>query len=430
MRIEKIEIENFRGFKGKHEVSFHPNLNVFVGVNGAGKSSVLDLIGIFLNNLMDNFIFTYNRPFEIREFDINLKEKGTVSVAHLHSTNLDFFKNQEFKITAIYSKIFKPNLEFRGGNYYTHDYEEISKNLGNVPVFRYFNTKSRKISDKDFQEINDYSNMPTQYRAYEGVFQSLGKFTTFINWFVIKENDENRDKVRLENLKHRDSQLEPVREALSLFLNKFIDTKYEKLRVENDKSVGYGAYDLCIDKNRETINLGQLSSGEQQIILLVADIASKLAIANPNRKNCLQGEGIVLIDEVELHLHPEWQREVIPALTATFPNIQFFITTHSPQVLSNVKRKSIFVIDNFEFVQDIPETFGLDSNSILRDVFETETSPEHASVAFQEVFKLLEQKKIEEAKLKLIELEEKYTDNPTLKKAKTHLDFVTMKNGK
>ena len=163
---------------------------------------------------------------------------------------------------------------------------------------------------------------------------------------------------------------------------------------------------------------------------MVADIAKRLSIANPSLGDCLQGSGIVLIDEIETHLHPEWQREVIPALTATFPNIQFFITTHSPQVLSNVKRESIFVIDNFEFVRDIPETFGLDSNSILRDVFETETSPSHARVAFQEVFKLLEQKKIEEVKLKLIELEEKYTDNPTLKKAKTHLDFVTMKNGK
>jgi predicted ATP-binding protein involved in virulence len=433
MRIEKIEIENFRGFKGKHEVSFHPNLNVFVGVNGAGKSSVLDLIGMFIYDLIQDEGFLF-RLLKIQQDDINIS--STTSMNNIIFNFENDLINEEFSTIDINlireednnnsTMVIRPKKSI-------FKQDDIVKSRINIPVFRYFginDLESNASRNQDFK--NDFTY--NQRNAYKEIYTQNRNFRGFIKWFITMENIENRDKIRQRNLNHEDPYIKPVRNAVEIFLKKIESLSYKNLRVENS-SVGEEInsnelFDLCIDKNNTKFNLGQLSAGEQTLILMVADIAQRLSIANPTLKNCLDGKGIVLIDEIETHLHPEWQREVIPALTATFPNIQFFITTHSPQVLSNVKRKSIFVIDNFEFVQDIPETFGLDSNSILRDVFETETSPSHASVAFQEVFKLLEQKKIEEAKLKLIELEEKYTDNPTLKKAKTHLDFVTMKNGK
>jgi predicted ATP-binding protein involved in virulence len=433
MRIEKIEIENFRGFKGKHEVSFHPNLNVFVGVNGAGKSSVLDLIGMFIYDLIQDEGFLF-RLLKIQQDDINIS--STTSMNNIIFNFENDLINEEFSTIDINlireednnnsTMVIRPKKSI-------FKQDDIVKSRINIPVFRYFginDLESNASRNQDFK--NDFTY--NQRNAYKEIYTQNRNFRGFIKWFITMENIENRDKIRQRNLNHEDPYIKPVRNAVEIFLKKIESLSYKNLRVENS-SVGEEInsnelFDLCIDKNNTKFNLGQLSAGEQTLILMVADIAQRLSIANPTLKNCLDGKGIVLIDEIETHLHPEWQREVIPALTATFPNIQFFITTHSPQVLSNVKRKSIFVIDNFEFVQDIPETFGLDSNSILRDVFETETSPSHASVAFQEVFKLLEQKKIEEVKLKLIELEEKYTDNPTLKKAKTHLDFVTMKNGK
>lgn len=69
---------------------------------------------------------------------------------------------------------------------------------------------------------------------------------------------------------------------------------------------------------------------------LLGDLARRIAIANPYRENPMEGEGIVLIDEIELHMHPSWQRRILGVLKQLFPNVQFIITTHSPQVLGSV----------------------------------------------------------------------------------------------
>lgn len=76
-----------------------------------------------------------------------------------------------------------------------------------------------------------------------------------------------------------------------------------------------------------------MSDGEKCTIALFGDLARRMALANPNKDNPLDGEGIVLIDEIELHLHPLWQRRILNVLKKVFPNIQFIVSTHSPQVL-------------------------------------------------------------------------------------------------
>jgi predicted ATP-binding protein involved in virulence len=89
----------------------------------------------------------------------------------------------------------------------------------------------------------------------------------------------------------------------------------------------------------------QLSSGERSLMTLVADIARRLVIANPLSKNpLLEGSGLVLIDEIDLHLHPLWQRKVVGKLMELFPNVQFVVTTHSPSIVANCKTEQINLI--------------------------------------------------------------------------------------
>ncbi len=91
---------------------------------------------------------------------------------------------------------------------------------------------------------------------------------------------------------------------------------------------------MLIDKHGETLNVSQLSQGEKSLMTLVGDIARRLAMMNPSLASPLEGDGIVLIDEVDLHLHPKWQRSLLERLTTTFPGCQFVVTTHSPLVVS------------------------------------------------------------------------------------------------
>ena len=118
-----------------------------------------------------------------------------------------------------------------------------------------------------------------------------------------------------------------------------------------------------------------MSDGEKCTISLFGDLARRMALANPGRENPLEGTGVVLIDELELHMHTSWQRKVLGVLKETFPNIQFIITTHSPQILGELDDKYNLVYLKKEDQKIVPKMYrsflGWDSNLILEDVMNT-----------------------------------------------------------
>lgn len=140
----------------------------------------------------------------------------------------------------------------------------------------------------------------------------------------------------------------------------------------------------------------QLSDGEKCTLALFGDIARRLAIANPSLDDPLQGDGVVLIDELELHMHTSWQRKVISMLKKTFPNIQFIITTHSPQILGEVDHDfNVYALSrNGSDIQVVQTTgmFGMDSNSILEDKMETDSVSAIIKQKTEEMYSLLELK--------------------------------------
>ena len=140
----------------------------------------------------------------------------------------------------------------------------------------------------------------------------------------------------------------------------------------------------------------QLSDGEKCTLALFGDIARRLAIANPSLDDPLQGDGVVLIDELELHMHTSWQRKVISMLKKTFPNIQFIITTHSPQILGEVYHDfNVYALSrNGSDIQVVQTTgmFGMDSNSILEDKMETDSVSAIIKQKTEEMYSLLELK--------------------------------------
>lgn len=115
--------------------------------------------------------------------------------------------------------------------------------------------------------------------------------------------------------------------------------------------------------------MNQLSDGEQCYLALISDLSRKLVIANPESQDPLKGHGIVLLDEIELHLHPSWQKGVIDKLKEVFPNIQFFITSHSPLVVSNINAEQLILMREGERVCTSSLSFGKEMNDILIDFF-------------------------------------------------------------
>ena len=180
---------------------------------------------------------------------------------------------------------------------------------------------------------------------------------------------------------------------------------------QNQEFKSNGKYSLTIKKGTVEFELSQLSEGERTMLMIVCDIARRLTIANPHLKNPLEGEGIVLIDEIDLHLHPQWQREVIPALLATFPNLQFIVTTHSPQVLSKVHKESIFILEDGKLVKNVPNTYGRNASAILFEIFGVTDRPVEVQDKINRCSQLLEEENYKEAKILLKELTDLLGEN-------------------
>ena len=227
-------------------------------------------------------------------------------------------------------------------------------------------------------------------------------------WFKETENNENRK--RLEEPEYRNRELEAIRSAIAV-----IFPKYENIRMIN-------GYQLGLKKDGEEYPFDILSDGEKCYITLVCDIVRRLAIANPNGE-ILQGEGIVLIDEVDLHLHPSWEATVMPKLHEVFPNIQFIVTAHSPLVASHFDGQVYGVMNGN--VTALPRLFGLDYSTILQDWMGTR--PENREVnSLIELYRaytkhnMIEQAK--EVKHRIIELFHGDVDAIVLKKIELQTD--------
>jgi predicted ATP-binding protein involved in virulence len=175
---------------------------------------------------------------------------------------------------------------------------------------------------------------------------------------------------------------------------------------------------MAIDKNGETLNVAQLSQGEKSLMTLVGDIARRLAMLNPALENPLAGHGIVLIDEVDLHLHPSWQRSLCDRLIETFPNCQFVLTTHSPLVISDCKNVLVYTLANGELRQ-LPSQYGQDANTVLLDVMDTSIRNEKINAELNDLLDAIQDSNLSKAQELLAELTEELPAN--------HLELVKAK---
>ncbi len=388
MKIKQLRIQSFRGISDITLV-FDPQLNILIGNNGSGKSSILDCLSVFLNHISDEIKFLYqagyhpNRFTESQVKDIFLdddiatgssKEKIEIQLeSTLNSLNFQhIIKKDRGDISKLSTQIDDLHLA-------TPLLQGIV-NAKNIPIMIYYSVKRDLIFDdlQPSKEVNTSNSILDVYnRAFTG---GQVVFKGFFEWFKLLEELEN-ELIR-DNPNYRDKQLESVRQAIYTFLPEFKD-----LRIRRRPELR-----MTVTKNSAELTINQLSDGEKNLLAMVGDLARRLAIANPEMEKPEHGSGVVLIDEIELHLHPKWQRMVIPALLRTFPNCQFIITTHSPQVLGEVKDGKIYRLANTEsgVTAEIVRTYGRDSNRILEDEMGVPKRSQEIKDGLRDLFRLID----------------------------------------
>ena len=270
--------------------------------------------------------------------------------------------------------------------------KEFTLNNENIPVYVFYgvdryNEKTRKLRRR-------YTGAAGKLDAWrDSAFGGVINFRLFFEWFRGRQEYEN--SIRVETPNAEDPQLHAVKKAI---LNALGDG-FSEIRVKVTEEDA----ELIVIKKELELAFYQLSEGEKSVIALVGDLSRRLAIANPKRENPLEGDGIVLIDEIDLHLHPKWQEKIFPALQNTFPNIQFIVSTHAPKVLESVD-ENIQVIRLHEdaethlvLAEPMEPMNGWDVNTILEDYMDTEVYNRKTTELLEQINVYLNEKAYDEA---------------------------------
>ena len=183
---------------------------------------------------------------------------------------------------------------------------------------------------------------------------------------------------------------------------------------------------LLIDRDATTLPVRLLSDGEQGVLAMVLDLTRRLAQANPEMNDpAAEAEAVVLIDEIELHLHPAWQRRIVRNLIRTFPRCQFIATTHSPQVIGEVERDRIQIIADGQ-VYSPSHSFGVDSSRVLEEIMGADPRTEDVKALLSKISRMLGDSRYDDARVLLAELSNRLgEDDPEVARIRILLDFMT-----
>ncbi|MBS1819903.1 MAG: AAA family ATPase [Acidobacteria bacterium] len=210
-----------------------------------------------------------------------------------------------------------------------------------------------------------------------------------------------------------------VLEAFEKAVRRFIPG-YTNLRVSDDETPR-----LLIDRRGVELPVRQLSDGERGSLALVLDLTRRLAQANPGLEDpAANGPGVVLIDEIDLHLHPKWQREIVRNLPEAFPGLQFIATTHSPQVIGETEHDRIHIMGHGA-VFSPTHSFGVDSSRVLEEIMDAAPRSSEVQAILDHLSKLVADKRLAEAASLVAELSAKLGESDAeVIRAQTLLDFL------
>jgi len=419
LSLTSLELSDFRRFRTLN-MNFDEKVTVIIGDNGAGKTSIAEAIARvfswFNNNLEKTDV--NGRPITSSEIHVNALEYSDIT------TTFQFNKQNTFDATigkVVSGSVSGSTTDVTAIKLFTNMYKYAAKNksimipfLAFYPVERSDFTLKESFSDKASDDIsrNRFANINT---ALEGSGKLENFSELYIELFNLAEGEDTKEILELKSdisslegtihdvysgkEPHSDdlylARLNSLKEKLTSLLQSGVSQKYQRhlsfvnfaidklvpevKNLEVDRSTGKSR--LLVENFGNRVNISQLSKGQKMLVALTGDIAIRLVKLNPDAFQPLHSHGTVIIDEIELHLHPRWQQEILIGLQDTFPNIQFIVTTHSPQILSTVDNtciRQLCLNDKGQPAIIIPtfQTKGVTSADILARIMGTNSVPE------------------------------------------------------
>jgi len=416
MRIDRLKLTNFKCFK-EEEFHFDEKLTLFIGDNGAGKTSILSAAAVALgiwahNNTIRRVIkpgpntWRWIYDDEVRLIPQLSGDRGHFEPAELCEVEASWLPN-DCNAPLIWTRRIrdgKRSADDGGvGRAIDRIVTDAKEHRAPAPLFAYYGAGRGWVASNERKPKADAKiKKPSQWHAYYDCLRERIRLKDIDRWF------RDEAAARGPNGEWR-LGYHTVKQAILRCIPDAKEIIWDPQRME-----------ICVSINGKARPFSFLSDGQKTMAAMVADMAIRAVTLNSflfgnseeiPKKGTLsvvleQTPGVVLIDEIDVHLHPKWQRQVLSDLRTTFPKVQFICTSHSPQVLGEVPRTQVRVLSKAGI--NLPRVAkGADSNWILDHVMEGASSENKKARSLEEAAaEAMEEGDLNTARAKLVKFRE------------------------
>jgi len=318
MILRSLHLQSYRGFASQ-TFPFSHRVTVIAGINGRGKSSILDATALLLSNLLPKVTPAIGGYKYLSEEDIKIgAERLEIGIqASFEAIPVDFSISKDRTSRQIPTTILRQVREE-----ILRIYGDPTDATDSAPIAVYYTTDRASF------------RLPKRLLSILRVNQAAAYRGALVNRQIDYRDFMSRFKVWKNSRAANDqATIALIEQVVGQFLTGFSEIEIQE-----------GPLRLTVRKGDDVLDLTQLSDGERSTLAILMDLCRRLSLANPGLEDPAQGKGVVLIDEIELHLHPKWQREIVDKFREAFPNLQFIFTTHSPFVIQSLRSEEELIL--------------------------------------------------------------------------------------
>lgn len=415
MWIKKITISNYKAIR-EMKIEFQSGVNLLIGDNGVGKTSVLEAITVAFGDFINGMTGVAKKGILPSDVRMDTKVISDASQGIIHYTPItietEFYTEEGAKRGEVTRRdeTAKSKTRFVGKQISDYANKKVNDLSEELPLFCYYSTSRLAPPKREDFGTASKNKLNDRRCGYIGCMENNLDIKALKAWCLKMEMAAFQQEKQI-------AEYQAFKEIVADFMYQMNDLE-EKPQISYSRAFE----DIVYMENGETIPVNYLSAGYQSLLWMVMDMAFRMAVLNPGKESLNECEGIVLIDEVDMHLHPKWQWKIINALKNSFPKIQFILATHSPIIISSSKDATLLEIDLDQEVSELSDAYAYSVSDVLKYRQGSSEIPDELKDLFKKFELEMNAKRYDHAQIILNKMEEKYgKENSLVKKGRFRL---------
>lgn len=401
MQLKNVSIKNFKGIEEK-TIIFKSGFNLIKGSNGMGKTSILEAIAVGLGGFIGGLPNVTTRHFssdEVRNVYMKVGD-GSYDRTYVMPVEVSMeavLDGEEFKWTREKSSINASRSTTQPRDICKKAEEMAEEHSTEFPVLVYLSA-GRVWSQRRERTENIFRKQYFRTVGYTDALIDASSVKLLLNWCMKMEMVAWQKEKKI-------AEYEAVKQAVAKFMDIMEESEGHEVFYDKQEE------QLMYKADHAILPIAQLSAGYQSLIWMAFDIAYRMAVLNPDKKEHIaEAKGVVLIDEIDMHLHPRWQWNIVNALKTVFPNVQFIAATHSPILFA--ASNDLWVIDVEEEEVNYTESrCGYDANAVLEIFMGAKSQNPETEKLIHSIYVAIRNKEYELSEAKIQELADITSEN-------------------